>query len=106
MKDRSFEIGFGDTYEVRGNPERTDVVVNVGEGSWFDSARVRQDGDTRYLTIPGTSGAEYIERITGQMSLQEVLTAAEEGARRQGYELSDEQRNLLRGYSSQGRRRL
>ncbi len=107
MKDRGrFEIGFGDLFRVKGQPDRVDVVIDIREGDYFDSARVREWGGKKYLAGLGTAGPENINGFVGQMTKDEIISAAEEEARRLGYELTGEQKETLEEYSRKGRREL
>ncbi|MCX6705800.1 MAG: hypothetical protein NTV24_01690, partial [Candidatus Woesebacteria bacterium] len=81
MSEREIKIGFGTLFEVAEIEDRTDVIINVGEGDSFESARVGETEEgKRWLSYSGTSLRSDIKRIVGQMSPEEVIEAAKQGA--------------------------
>jgi len=101
MGERDIEIGFGTLFEVFGEENRTDVVINVGKKGWFSTAELRttEDGKKMFF-LAGTAGKENVSKIVGQMSPEDVIKAAEEGAKRMGIvELPKVMRDTLKKYS-------
>ena len=101
MTEREIEISFGTLFEVSGEEERIDVVINVGEDSWFYTGQIGKTKDgNKWFFMAGTAGKKNIKKIVGQMSIEEVIKAAEEGAIHTGVgELSKTMRDLLEQYS-------
>ncbi len=86
---KEIEIEFGNTFSVKNYPGREDVVINVGPENkhFFHSARLFQAADGDIILRPGsagTAGPENIERITGCLSLEEILEANRRGYEDQG----------------------
>ena len=81
---KEIEIEFGTTFLVRNHPGREDVVINVGpqEKQFFHSARLFQADDGNIVLRPGAAGTakpENIEKITGYLTLEEMLEANRRG---------------------------
>ena len=78
-------IQFGTVFTVVGNPRRVDVVVDVGEDTWFMSAGSYNYKSRNYSFFhQGTSGRENINQILGHISLEEILAAANRGYTNKG----------------------
>jgi len=106
-KELEITIGFGTLFEVKEVPNRVDVILDVGEENWFAAARIMETEEGKKgLAIAGTGVPEYIEKITGELSFDEVIALYKEGARYRGVELSDEERKLLEEYSRKKPRTL
>jgi hypothetical protein len=102
--EEAVEIGFGTTFRVTNEPERTDIVLDVGKGTWFRATPVITTTDgimAINITHSGTSGVEKIAAITGTLSLEDVLAAAKEGTKIFGRAVSPEQERILRQRSKQ-----
>lgn len=106
-KESEVTIGFGTLFEIKRVPNRVDVVLDVGEEDWFSSAKIIETKEgKKALSMVGTAGPDNIERITGQLSFDEVIAAFGEGTKMRGYELSNEERELLEKYSRKKPRTL
>lgn len=90
------QIAFGTMFEVSTEPDRIDVIVEVGEDNWFEAARVVRD-DTGYIlaSYPGTGGPEVFGKAVGQLTADQVIEAAKKHALEHGYELPEESLNYL-----------
>jgi hypothetical protein len=88
---QTVQISFGTLFEVLTEPDRIDVIVEVGENNWFEAARVVQD-ETGYrlASYPGTGGPEVFGKLVGQLTADQVIEAAKKHALDHGYELPDE----------------
>ena len=72
---RSLEIHFGDLTEyIHGDKVQTFVILELGEDNWFNVSAVGKTPDGRtVLAIPGTSGPEFVHKIIGRYTLDQVL---------------------------------
>lgn len=103
MSEREVKLGFGMLFEVSDEEGRIDVVINVGKGGSFEAAQIGETKEgQKWFFIPGTADRGDIGRIVGQMSFEEVIKAAEEGARHTGIgELPKDMRDILEKYSKE-----
>ncbi len=88
MVERRIEIKFGTTFAVKNYPAREDVVIDPGpqDKDFFHSARIFEDDDGSIVLRPGaagTAGPKNVEKITGLLSLNEILAANRRGFRNQ-----------------------
>ena len=97
MSERDLKIGFGMLFSVSGKGERKDVVVGVGEKGRFFAAQVFQSAQGRDWIYPsGTANKNNIQEIIGQLTLQQVIEALEEGTRQRGLkEINPEMKRIL-----------
>lgn len=108
MSEREIKIGFGTLFRVAGEKDRTDVIVEVGENNYFGSAKLRETEDgKRWFFLAGSGGKKHIGEIVGELTLNEVINALEEGARQVGLkELPEEMRDTLKQESGKKPRLL
>ena len=97
MSERDLKIGFGTLFSVSGEGKRKDVVVGVGKKGYFFTAQVFQSGQGRdWIYHSGTAGKDNIQEIVGQLTLQQVIEALEEGTRQVGLkEINQEMKRIL-----------
>lgn len=76
MHERGIEISFGTIFKAAGYEDRLDVITDVGEGESFSSAclHVTENGE-RWFLQGGGGSRNNIEKIVGQLTLQEVIEA-------------------------------
>lgn len=85
MPERRIEIGFGTLFRAAENSDRVDVIINVGRGNWCSAAELIETSDSeKCFFIPGTATKDDLGEIIGRMSYEEMMKAAELGAKRAG----------------------
>lgn len=110
-KIQEAEISQGTLFTVREfgkETERVDVIIDIGEDDWFESARIRFTEDRRMMIgIGGTGGPDNFGKVVGQLTAEQILEAARLGTKvLYGYELSDNQVNLYKEAALRGSRKL
>ena len=99
MTERGTEIGFGTTFIAKGIPKQKFVVIEVEGQGWLISSKILNSSIGKEYLYPadGPKGnSQDIQEIINQLSHDEVITLAEEGARQEGRELSQGERELLK----------
>ncbi len=107
-------ISFGTLFEANKKStlgkDRTDVVVDVGEADYFYIAGTFQkEGQIAFSlqTGVGTAGRENVERITGQLTLDEMIDAANRGSlEKMGRKLDEGEITSLKGLATRGEREI
>ena len=103
MKDR-LEIGFGMIVQINGSDKKA-VVVDVGnEGGDIEAAAVHETDEGLYWTSPGGVDTKRIESIVGQLTKEEVFSAAALGIRITGGKFTDELKDILEELSRKDQR--
>ena len=87
--EREIEIKFGTIFSVKNYPGREDVVIDVGpqDRQFFHASRLFQTDDGNIVLRPGAAGTaspENIEKVTGCLTLEEILEANKRGFEDQG----------------------
>ena len=101
MNERGIKVSFGTLFNVAGEDGRVDVVINTGVEGWCSSAALRENekGEKSFF-LAGSTSRGNIREIIGSMTVEEVLQAAELGAKRAGLKkLPEEMREMLIEYS-------
>ena len=78
-KENKVEIGFGTQFEVKGEPDRVDVILNADSADRFQRCQIisQQDQDL-LISAPGTGGVSDIERILDQpLTVDQIIEAVE-----------------------------
>jgi hypothetical protein len=59
-----------------GNPDRIDVIVELGKNKWFETGTLFTDKDGKQrVFVGGTGDVEYIKEVIGVMDAMELIQA-------------------------------
>ncbi|MBU1110055.1 hypothetical protein KKB83_00290 [Patescibacteria group bacterium] len=68
---KSIEISVGTVFSVRGEKDRTHIIINTGENNWFSSSACNlKEGGFSIVASPGTAGPENIQEVVNQFSAE------------------------------------
>ena len=102
---RSVTISFGTLFSVIGTSDksRVDVVIDIGEGDWFESARIHKTNEGRMFKGVGTVELKAFGQVLGQLTNNEVIEAARLGW---GKHFSKEMQDDLEQLAQKGSREI